>query len=273
MAEFVRFLNEDFFPVELAKMGAPRCELKIEHEKGHELMLVIAKKNYAARYAHYKGQAPDASTKPEVKGLEYKRGDTSRLARAFQAEILDVLLGGGILGPRRPEVCLDVPTFRAIVLRWREKILDGELARDEVMLSKRLTQPVKAYAVKMKKDGTRAAQAPHVEVARRLIDRGIHIAEGTKIDYYVADGSTSPARVEWAGDWDGTFDRFHLWENVVYPAALRVLDAAFPDPWWDGQHKARPKKSARVLPGQLGFGLGEAKAPAAASSGPHAKTH
>lgn len=261
VAELVRWLNEEFFPAELAKQGAPRCELKLEHEKGHELMLVVAKKTYAARYRHYKGQAPDETTKPEVKGLEYKRGDTARLARAFQAEVLDVMLGGGILGPRRPEVCLDVPTFRAMVTRWKTRILDGELTRDDVIIAKRLKKPIDQYVVKTKKDGTNAAGPPHVEVAKRLVAQGVHVAEGFKVEYFIRDGSCSPAKVAPAADWDGTFDRYHLWENVVYPAALRVLDAAFPDDWWDLQHKARPKKIRGVLAGQEGFGFGEAPPP------------
>lgn len=257
----VSWLNDEYFPAELAKLGAPRCELKLEHEKGHELMLVVAKKAYAARYAHYKGQAPDASTKPEVKGLEFKRGDTARLARQFQAEILDVMLGGGILGPRRPEVCLDVPTFRAMVARWRTRVLEGDLARDDVIISKRLKKPVEQYVVKKKKDGTNAAGPPHVEIAKRLIAAGVHVAEGFKIDYFIRDGASSPAIVAPAREWDGQFDRYHLWENVVYPAAFRVLDAAFPDPYWAQQEKVRPKKIRGVLPGQAGFGFGETVAP------------
>jgi DNA polymerase elongation subunit (family B) len=261
MAELVQFLNDDFFPRELKAMGATRCELRLEHEKGHELMLVIAKKNYAARYAHYKGQAPDATTKPEVKGLEYKRGDAAKLARDMQAEILDLLLGGGILGPRRPDVCLDVEQFRKIVLRWRDRVLEGVLTRDDVKTSKRLKKPIDGYAIRKKKDGGNMARPPHVEIAASLIERGIHVAEGFKVDYFVVDGSCSPMKVAWAGDWDGNFDRFHLWENTVYPAAFRVLDAAFPDPWWKTHAKVRPKKLRHVLPGQGGFGFGEAPAP------------
>lgn len=261
MGELVTYLNDTFFPEALSKMGTPRCELRLEHEKGYELMLVIAKKNYAARYSHYKGQAPDASTKPEVKGLEYKRGDTAKLARDMQAEILDVLLGGGILGSRRSEVCLDVPTFRAIVLRWRERVLEGPIALDDVKISKRLKQAIKSYVRKQKKGGGFAAQPPHVEVARVLEERGIPIAEGFKVDYFVVDGACSPVKVLPGCDWTGECDRFHLWENVVYPAALRVLDAAFADPWWEQQHKARPKRIRGVLPGQEGFGFGEAPPP------------
>lgn len=235
--------------------------LKVEPDgRGHVISMETTTGNYVAwgyaskncaRYAHYKGNLPDASTKPEVKGLEYKRGDTSKLARQFQAEILDLLLGGGILGPRRADVCVDPRAFRSIVDRWRDRILTGPLLPEEVMKSQRLTMPIEGYAVKRKKDGTVAAQPPHVEVAKKLKARGVHVQEGSKIDYYVADGSVSPARVEWVGDWDGTFDRFHLWEHAVYPAALRVLDAAFPEPWWDAQHAVRPRKERGVLPGQL----------------------
>jgi len=196
-----------------------------------------------------------------VKGLEYKRGDTAKLARDFQAEILDVLLGGGILGPRRPDVCLDPEVFRAIVVKWRARILEGELTKDQVKISKRLKKPVGSYVVRKKKDGSNASRSPHVEIAAQLEERGIPIPEGFKVDYYVVDGASSPQKTAWIGDWDGQFDRFYLWENLVYPAALRVLDAAFPDPWWKQHERVRPKKIRGVLPGQGGFGFGEAPAP------------
>lgn len=263
MNAFVDYCNKEFFPGELAKMGAIRMELKLEYEKAHELVLMVGKKRYAARYLHYKGQAPDASTKPEVKGLEYKRGDTARLARQMQAEVIDMLLGGGVLGPRRPDVCTDPEVFKRIVQWWRVKVLEGELTKDEVVISKRLTKDVDDYVRKEKKGGGFTASPPHVEVARLLLERGHNVEEGAKIDYYVADGSANPAIVKPAEDWDGNFDRFALWEDAVYPATQRVLEAAFPHltDWWGQQLRVRPKKLRHVLPGQQGFGFGEAPPP------------
>jgi DNA polymerase elongation subunit (family B) len=270
MRAFVEWCNAELFPAELRKMGAPRCELRLEYEKAHEVMLSVGKKRYAARYAHYKGQAPDASTKPEVKGLEYKRGDTSRLARAMQAEVIDLMLGGGVLGPRRAEVCLERQIFWDLVCRWRERVLDGELRREDVILSKRLTKPLDAYTRRTRKDGGFAGQPPHVEVARVLRDRGTPVAEGFKVDYFVRDGSTTPARVLPAVDWDGEFDRYYLWEQLVYPPTQRVLEVAFPAGGWEQHERVRPRKVRGVLPGQSGFGFGEAPAPrpAVASTGP-----
>ena len=57
-------------------------------------------------------------------------------------------------------------------------------------------------------------------------------------------------------------DRFYLWENLVYPPTMRFLEKAFPKHNWTKYEVVRPRQAKWVLPGQLGFGIGEAPAPA-----------
>lgn len=248
---FVDWCNTEFFPIELAKRGTPRNELKLEYEKAYEVMVLVGKKRYAARYLHYKHQAPTEQSKPEVKGLEYKRGDVVKLARDMQAEMLDLMLGGGINGPRRPTWCEDEKVFVELVERWRTRCLEGTVELGDVVLSKGMSRALNEYVVKKKKDGTDAAQAPHVEVAKRLRERGIAF-EGAKIEYFMSDATTKPATVEWAGDWTGECDRYALWEEQVYPASMRVLEVAFPGVAWKDRLKARPRAAKlRGNPNQL----------------------
>lgn len=50
-----------------------------------------------------------------------------------------------------------------------------------------------------------------------------------------------------AQNYDGTFDRYHVWLKMIYPCLMRVLAGAFPDRNWRRHVGRRPQK---VLPGQ-----------------------
>ena len=132
------------------------------------------------------------------------------------------------------------------------------MALADVVLSKYLTKPIGAYARRQKDDGTDAAQSAHVEVARVLRDRGRDVGKGQRIEYVVVDGSVSPAAAVPAEDFDGTFDRFYLWEQLVWPPSRRVLEAAFPAFDWTPWDRVRPRAprlgGRKVSDKQLGFG-------------------
>jgi hypothetical protein len=82
---------------------------------------------------------------------------------------------------------------------------------------------------------------------------------GTRIEFIVQDGSVSPANIIPAEDFDGTnVDRYHVWENVVFPPTERLLAAAYPDHEWSSWGKVRPPKargrSSRAPEGQIALG-------------------
>lgn len=247
---FVEWCNTDLFPRLVAECGAKDNRLSLAYEKAFDRVLFVSAKRYAARWAHYKGTLPDERTRPEVKGLEYKRGDSCRLARQMQAEVIDLLMGGGVLGPRR-ETCVEAPDdFEEVVGRWKARILDEPLEVEDVLISKRLTRAVGAYAVRQKKDGTEGASPPHVRVAKMLKERGGDVGEGTRVAYFVVDGSGAPAVVAPASDWTGQCDRFAVWEDQVWLPVERVLVAAFPSRDWSRHRGVRPKapRGARRRP-------------------------
>jgi DNA polymerase elongation subunit (family B) len=169
---------------------------------------------------------------------------------------------------------MDPKVYEAMLDRYREHVLKDELPLADVMLSKRLTKEIKEYARRVKKDGTHAEQAAHVEIARKLEERGHEVREGTRIEYIVVDGGVAPIRALPAEDYDPKIpernaDRFYLWETLVFPPTQRVLQAAFPDHDWTRWERVRPprpraSKRAKVLPGQTGFAFVDA-APAAKS--------
>lgn len=255
--EFVEACNAELYPRLAQEQGCgARNKIKLAYEKEFERVVFVSAKRYAGRYRHYKGAPANEHSKPEVKGLEYKRGDGTRLARRLQAEAIELLMGGGVEIPAglgepgrkslRREECAESPDdFVALLTRYRDAIFsDGALELDDVVQTKKVAKPLGEYVSKMKKDGTEAAQPPHIRVAKILRDRGEDVREGTRIAYVVVDGSTAPATVIPASDWTGDCDRYELWDTVSSPT-LRLLEAAFPaEDWATPWTIRRPRKQA-----------------------------
>lgn len=243
--EFCAWCNAELYPRLLREQGASRNTVKIAYEKKFERVVMVSAKRYAGRYAHYKGKPATKESKPEIKGLEYKRGDAVKLARRLQALVVDGLLGGGVEVPEglgepssrrdREERCEEgAELFASLVLAFRERLLTGALELHDVVMSKRLTKPLKEYVVKTKKDGTDGAPPPHVRVAKVLAARGENVSPGTRIEYVITDGRAKPAAIIPASDWVGECDRADLWESHVWPPTERLLMAAFPGTPWGG---------------------------------------
>lgn len=249
-AEFVRWCNAELYPPAIAECGCVENHVEIAYEKEFERIVFVSAKKYTAVYAQYKGVAtctcntakgepgaigvwkmtckdcgktwgalPPPRGKPEIRGLEYKRGDVIRIARKLQWDVVQKLMG---------ELSEDPADFVPMIEAARDHVLTASLPIEDVRLSKSLSKPLKEYKTKDKLDGTKAAEPPHVQVARVLKARGEQIVEGSKIFYYVADANTSPMKVAPAADYAGDPDRFYLWENLIYPATQRLLEAAFP---------------------------------------------
>jgi DNA polymerase elongation subunit (family B) len=223
----------------------------------------FASKNCGS-YKHYKGTDATANSKPEIKGIEYKRGDSSLLARDLQAEVIDMLVGGLKVAP------VDVPTedialYQASIERARQRVLEAPLTLEQVRVSKSVNKELNDYKQGVKLDGTLKAQPPHVMLAKMMKARGQEVSEGTRVEYVMVDElAKGTARFVLAEDFDGTVDRFYLWEKLVFPPTLRLLSKAFPDVDWSKWKKVRPPKpkaprKSRQKPGLL-------SAPAAALS-------
>lgn len=234
---FVEWCNHDFYPVKLKDLGCKENLIKLAYEKEFERIIFISAKKYVGRYVHFKGTMADASSKPEVKGLEYKRGDSIRVARNFQAEVIDLLVGMEHGGHE------DTETFDEVIARWQASILNDTLTIDDISMAKRLNKPLNEYARKRTKDGGWAKQLPHIELARKMIERGEDVREGTKVTYFVYDAShKGDVEYRLKEEWDGTFDRYECWEKLTWPPTQRLLEAAFPGHPWDDQYgSVRPK--------------------------------
>lgn len=262
--EFVAACNEELYPRLVQEQGCDpsRNRIKLAYEKEFERVVFVSAKRYAGRYKHYKGAAANEHSKPEVKGLEYKRGDGTRLARRLQAEVIELLMGGGVEVPAglgepgrktlRREECAESPDdFVALLQKYKAAIFgEAPIDLEDVVQTKKVAKPLHEYVSKLKKDGTDAAQPPHIRVAKILRDRGEDVREGSRIAYVVVDGTTSPATVIPASDWTGECDRYELWDAVTAPT-IRLLEAAFPSVDWSGPWTIRRPRKV-VVKGALG---------------------
>jgi DNA polymerase elongation subunit (family B) len=224
---FVAWCNAELYPRIARECNCPQNTIKLEYEKAFERIAMIGAKRYAGRYAHYKGKRATEASRPEIKGLEYKRGDTAKLARRMQEEVVRDLLRGE-----------ESPAhYREVVARWSSLVLDGALELSDVTIAKALSKPLKEYSV----DRT---PPPHVGVARKLAERGIDVGEGTRIEYVVTSTASPQVCIPACDATVADASREYLWGSLVWPASKRVLEAVFPrETWGDFDNRTKVRQS------------------------------
>jgi DNA polymerase I len=248
-AAFTAWCNKELYPRLLAEHRCKRefqC-IELAYEKCYDRLICPrgndgdpASKRYAGSFKHYGGVAglpicPYGETfdkakhsKPEVKGLEFMRGDSIKYARAMQYEAIMRILAG----EEDPRV------LEAWVLAKRTAFFTDKMDSDQIAKSMGISKALDAYKT----------VGPHVRIAREMEARGEDVSEGTRIGYIVIDGQVSPTAVIPVEEFDGiTFDKWHYWNKMVYPPSMRVLAGAFPNHPWSRWIARRPKK---VLAGQ-----------------------
>lgn len=246
---FVKWCNDVLYPRILTEYRCKpefRC-IELAYEKCFDRLIVPrgndgdpASKRYAGSYLHYGGTAgrpicppgtvfePAKYSKPEIKGLEYMRGDSIRYARRMQHEAVMTILAGEE----------DPDKLEAWVCAKQQEFFREKIDADQIVKSMGISKALDAYKT----------SGPHVRIAREMEANGEDVGEGTRIAYITTDGTVSPTAVIPVDQFDGTnFDRFHYWSKSIYPATLRVLAGAFPQKNWMRWLGRRPKK---VLPGQ-----------------------
>lgn len=168
-----------------------------------------AKKKYAML-------RPDGSVK--ITGFEQVRRDWSPIAKDTQEEVI-----GLVLENRVDEA---VERVKEVI----EELQAGEVELDRLRIYSKMTKKPENYD----------AKSPHVEAAKRAIERGKDISPGDTIAYVItAGGGTISDRaeiLEHASDYDATY----YIENQVIPVALRVLKVFG---YTEGQLKGEGKQS------------------------------
>lgn len=242
---FVAWCNTDLYPQLVRECGCVNNYIELTYEKKFERLVIATKGRYVGWFAHFKGNPPQPNSEPEVKGIEWRRSDASVLVVRLQLWIIGLLTWFRLETPEE---------YAAAVQGMKRYVLTGELALDDFKQSKSLAKEVppddpkrrrkdtEYYSVRVKKDGTPFPLPPHVAIAKKLRERGEEVHVGTRIEYYVKDGAATPQVVQHVSDYANDVDRYHLWEDQVWPPTERLLAAAFPDYDWAPYGRARPKK-------------------------------
>lgn len=234
--DFVNWCNTEFYPRILKERGCKENVVKLAYEKEFARIVFCAKKRYIATFVHYKGKEATADSKPEIKGLEYKRSDCAKLARKLQSQVIDIFVKGA-----------DTPQeFLSILSDMKDYILCSPLDLSEVAISKSISKSLEEYKTKEKKDGTTSQDLAHVGVAKERQSRGLDVSIGSRVPFVVVDASVSPMKVIDADFYTGECDRHYLWENLVYPPSGRLLQAMFPEYEWSIWEKSRPPKPRKA---------------------------
>lgn len=252
--QFVRECNQDLYPRLMQSLGCERNSIELEYEKEFSLLIQVdKKKRYAGRLKHFKGSLAEIDSKPVIKGFEYKRGDSTRMTRRFQEEVVRKLL---LVGQPIPDVYpLNPEDFVEVIERWRDVTVDGNLSKRDVTISKSLRKDLKEYDRGLKKDGTPAAIAEHAAIAKVMLERGEDVGEGARIEYIVVEGDTTPLGLIPAADYQpGCEDRHYLWERKVWPPTRRILVACWPTFPWHRYDETKDRGGGR---GQSKYGVGQ----------------
>jgi len=240
-AEFVKGCNAELYPGLLKSVGCKENFITIAFEKSFDRLVFTRAKRYVGKYSHYKGTAAREDSEPEVRGLEYKRGDATKQAAELQYAAIKMLVGGEE----------DSLAYHNLVLDMRDRVLRGDLVLEDIVLSKALSKSLKEYVTKKKNDGSDALQPAHVRIAKLLEARGEDVSPGTRIEYVVVDEENEDPdkRHIPASDFQGECDRHYVWQTLVYPPTQRLLQAAFPDDNWERWARSRPPKPRKGRPG------------------------
>ena len=242
-AEFVEHCNSTLYPRILGGVGcAHRSTIKLAYEKAFDRVVFVTAKRYAGNYVHYKGKRATADSKPEIKGLEYKRGDTTQLARRLQETAINMILSGEEI----------VAKYVSLVESSQAHVFADPLPVEEIATTKTLSKELADYekSRRVKNDGAKFADLPHVAAAKILRARGEEVREGTRIAYVIVDSTADPTVVVPASDYTGEVDRHYIWEKTVYPPTQRLLESAFPSSssmWTQfGKTRAAEKKARKL---------------------------
>ena len=169
--------------------------IQLEYQSYSPRGFFVSKKRYALI---------DEAGKIVTRGLEVVRRDWSPIAKETQRKVLKAILEDGDPSKAAQEVR---ETVRAISER--------SVPLQDLVISTRMTKTIQSYE----------ADAPHVALARRLIEGGEDVGQGSIIDYVVRKGAgrvgdraqpVDEARIQ-------DYDIEYYIRSQVLPPSMRIL--------------------------------------------------
>jgi len=242
--QFVARLNDEYLPAIVSDKGCVTNRVAVDYQEAFERIIFPvndgepASKRYIGKFSFYQGRAVTGKV-IEIKGMECKRGDSSRLGRRMQLEVIDRLMDG----------CEDPEIFVQMVETWKTKITTEDIPLEDIVMSK----SVKSIETYKTKDvhGREKSLPAQARIAKELIERGENISSGDRVQYVVVNSLKTPMSLIPASDFKGDFDRRYVWERTYQPS-MRLLTGAFPnDRNWLHWTIKKPKKKDIPLDNQL----------------------
>lgn len=141
----------------------------------------------------------------KIRGLECRRRDTPPLIVRMQKEILSLLAEAHDYD----SYCRCLADACVLVRRYEDRLSNGEVAVEDLIISKRLTREPREY-----KKGSHTAIA-----AQQLFGRGVRLRPGQTIEYIITDASSRILndRVRAFSLWEG----FYGYDRSKYRSLLR----------------------------------------------------
>ncbi len=137
----------------------------------------------------------------KITGFEQVRRDWSPIAKETQKEVLREILED------------DAEEAAEIVKQTVEALKAGEIPVEKLRIYTRLTKKPENYE----------STAPHVEAAKKAIERGEDISPGSTIDYVITRGSGSISSRAELVKYADSYDPDYYIDNQIVPASLRAL--------------------------------------------------
>jgi DNA polymerase elongation subunit (family B) len=212
--------------------GVPdeRYVVELEYENYFKRMFFVRKKRYAGLMTMYKGQENQSFT--EIKGFECMRSDGIEYARQMQRTVIEMI----VRQQSRPR---EIVQF---LMDEREKALQGKHKVEDITITKAMTKAMDSYKV----------ISAHVNVAKKIRERGEEVYIGMKVPYVVI-GSKPRIDAIPADEFDGTYDATYYWDKLMLPPCYRIVNAVYPGVSWHMlfaneklQDKSRAQKETNI---------------------------
>jgi len=176
--------------------GIMELEFKDVYKRG---IFIEAKTGMAAKKKY---ALLDSDGELIMKGLETRRRDWAKIAKDTQEKVLKAVLKEKSL-----------KKAIGIVHRTVHNLRKGDVGMDELVIYTQITRPLSKYE----------QIGPHVKAAKKSVERGRPVGEGSTIAYIITKGAGSISdRAEPAEDAQNYDPEYYIYHQVV-PSALRVL--------------------------------------------------
>ncbi|MFH1588712.1 MAG: DNA-directed DNA polymerase [Candidatus Diapherotrites archaeon] len=190
--EFVEFINSKL-------PGAMELEFEGFFKRG----IFVTKKEGGAAKKRY--ALIDFENRIKIVGFEAVRRDWSKIAKKTQSKALEMILKEG-----NPKKAIE------LVKKTIKDLREGNVSKEDLIILTKLTKPISKY------ENT----SPHLEAAKKAIQKGKAISQGTMIDFIITSKGKSISEKSEMSEFvqEGDYDKDYYIEHQIIPSVQRILE-------------------------------------------------